>query len=440
MVWLVSLTLAAVCGVIAVEDLVAALLLPTSLLMVFLFGPPAWLALAPFVEAYMRYPYEGSIITFSRLAVPMIFAMSFCALVRRSALINIGLTEVWWGVFSAFILINLGINDVDLVAMKLVVDGFLLPLLLVVAVRNWRLSYDTIGKILVTIAILLPVIGALEFSSVDLWPFPGSELVRDGVIRPNGPYSSDNSYALICLLTGLALIFFRPFGVNLWMKFKKVAVVFAFTGAMLPQFRSVGLAAVGTTVLGYMFWKGFGLRQLLLTGVIIALATTLILAVGGRRMSDTTNFFNRVATYRVAVEIATANWLSGVGFGRYEAYFNEHYRQAPKPKPYTKQELAQMPQSTPHNNFLLVAAELGLVGLLLYLIVAIVPFVEAYRLYRYDGACAAALFTFWASYHLVGLTLSSGYYGDVNLFLMFLHGAFVRADKGDGESMEALQS
>lgn len=390
-----------------------------------------WLLVAPFAAAYIRYPYEQSIISFDRLAVPTLFLLAVYRVVKDGRSLRVGLVELFWGLFTFWGLADVLWRGSSLQALKVAVDAFLLPWLLLMAVRGLEVSRTGLLKVLIILSLVTLPIGLLELTGVDLWPFPGADLTRDGVVRPNSIYVSDNSYALISLFLALALIFWPAELDGKWRAARRGAVLCALLSAMLPQFRAVALAAIFCITFGYSVWRGWktGLAVGLL---IIVLVCSLLVLGGGSRIADPTNMFNRLATYSVALNTIIDHPLRGVGMGMYEEYFNANYTTSANRLPYTREQLASLPQSTPHNNLLSVAAETGLSGLLLYILAMLVPFLQGYWFWRADRrAIAAAIWSLWLGYQLVGMTLTSGYYSDANLFLLFLHGAFMRLADGD---------
>jgi O-antigen ligase len=134
-------------------------------------------------------------------------------------------------------------------------------------------------------------------------------------------------------------------------------------------------------------------------------------------------------TYKRALEVAKNNPL-GVGLGNYENYFNKHWEIKEQPN---KEKLGELAQSTPHSNFLSVLAELGVVGFLFYLIAHLVLFYTAFKIMvtsnRSAGVTVILLVIIYAG---VGLTLTSGYYYDLNLFFFCCLGMLLnRSVAGD---------
>lgn len=427
---------AAGCGMLAADSARAALLLPACLLLLLIAIEErrsllVWLLATPFAAAYLRYPYEQSVISFDRLAVPALFLLAVYRVVKDGRSLRLGLVELFWGLFALYGLVDVLWRGSSVQALKLAVDAFLLPCLLLVAVRGLEVPHQKLLKGLIVLAIATLPIGLLELTGVDFWPFPGADLTRDGVVRPNSVYVSDNSYALISLQMALALIFWPAKLDGRWQTARRVALLCAIVSAMLPQFRAVALAATVCITLGYWVWKGWkaaagvGLLAVVLVSILLLLGST-------SRVADPTNLFNRLSTYNVALKIIRDHPLRGVGLGMYEDYFKAHYTTPANRLPYTQEELASLPQSTPHNNLLSVAAETGLAGFLIYTLAVLAPFLQGYWFWQANRrALAAAIWSLWLGYQIVGMTLTSGYYSDANLFLLFLHGAFVRSADGD---------
>jgi hypothetical protein len=205
--------------------------------------------------------------------------------------------------------------------------------------------------------------------------------------------------------------------------------------ALVPQFRTVGFVMVLSLGMAYYFRNG--LRALVKPALVLVLLVLACLPVWlmlsrtdfyQRRIADPTNAYNRLATYRVALEITREGWPRGVGLGRYEERFQSKYAPKQRSTPIPTEELSRRPQSTPHNNLLSVVAELGAAGILFYVLANITILLMGLKQLKCEGrsrAAGAAIITLWTAYTLVGLTLTSGYYSDLNLTFFFLLGILI---------------
>lgn len=391
-----------------------------------------WLALSPLAACYLRYPYEQSVITFDRVTICLMAYLAIRRLMAdKTASLSLNLVSISWLIFGLYALGDCLVQgSPSLVSLKMAMDGFLLPVILLVIIENSPTlvpKSETIFKILLGLGYFLPIVGLYELATgQDLLAYPGGELFHDGTIRPNGPFLSDNSYALISLIIGLMLIYW-PRIANIRVVSPKIwrgAILSALLASLLPQFRAVALAMVGALLLGQLLL--YGKKALIKPLIVILLVVAASLPIGlslkdtkfyQGRIADSTNISSRFVTYQAAFEIIKDNWLKGVGIGGYEAYFIHRY--GIKELPEDKAELSQLAQTTPHNNFLAVLAELGIIGFILYLIAHATILYRAWRLYQ-QGAIVAAttIILLLLVYTGVGLTLTSGYYSDLNLIFL----------------------
>jgi O-antigen ligase len=144
----------------------------------------------------------------------------------------------------------------------------------------------------------------------------------------------------------------------------------------------------------------------------------------GKRLTNPRNVIGRLATWESAVGITLDNPVGGVGLANYQWAFDQRYF-------YSDTEAEALLDTTaadsPHSNLLWVAAEMGVVAFLLYVIANAYLFLIGWRALRraQSGgarAAAAAFIALFVAYWLPGLTLASGYYSDVNLYFFFLMG------------------
>lgn len=410
-------------------------------------------ALAPAAGYLLRYPEEQALLTFER-AMTFILALAVTArLARDQALsLRVGWLEACWLAFALYALADCVLRGLAPASLKIAVDAFLLPLIVFTIARQALEGAKTVKALfvaLIVIAYALLPIGLYELiTGHDLLQFPGSDLTRDGIIRPNGPYLSDNSYALISLIVALALYHWpRLMGEPLTLARRLVwmgAIASALAASATPQFRAVAIAAVASFALSRLLARGWRalIAPALLAMLLAAIALPFFLVVRDselyrQRLADPTNFYSRLVTYRIALTVARDNWARGVGLGRYESYFAPRY--APK-EATTKREMRRLqrgmgslPQSTPHNNYLSVLAELGLPGFTLYTVANLLILIAGWRLRKSSNererAAGTAVISLHCAYTLVGLTLTTGYYGDLNISHFFLIGLLLNSKR-----------
>lgn len=389
-----------------------------------------WLAFFPIADYLVRYPEQQAIITFARVVVMLLGFGVVARLIKNEKIrLNLGWFEISWALFAFYALADCVLQgNFSLSTLRTAVDSFIVPLILFVIVRYCLDLKKISNKIfigLVILAYLIFPVGVYELlTGVDLLVYPGGQLLFDGRIRPNGPFLSDHSYALISLILGLTLIYW-PKVANIIVppKYKKLwygAIISAFLAALIPQFRAVMLVMVVCLALGQYLISGWRtlIKPFAIILLLIIAATPAWLLLSNtsfyqQRIADPANFSSRVKTYKRALEVAQSNPM-GVGLGNYENYFNKRWTTEERPE---KAQLGEIAQSTPHSNFLSVLAELGIIGFLLYLIAHIALVYVAWKAIRYSGhTSGVAVILLVIAYTGVGFTLTSGYYYDLNLF------------------------
>src|ERR1044071_8048470 len=172
-----------------------------------------WFATAPLASFYVRFPLDKSIITYNRAIIALVVMM---LLVKPSSFeipklkFSVTKFEIAWALLSVLALASavLESNDVTYAA-KLAIDSFFLPLVMFNLARH---HFDARGR---TSALMLSAIvlslflfstGVYEFATgTNLFQYKGSELIREGERRVNGPFAADSSYAILSLFLALFL-------------------------------------------------------------------------------------------------------------------------------------------------------------------------------------------------------------------------------------------
>jgi O-antigen ligase len=141
------------------------------------------------------------------------------------------------------------------------------------------------------------------------------------------------------------------------------------------------------------------------------------------RLANPRNLVGRIATWNVALETALRNPLFGVGLNNYKPYFDANYDQEAD---WLARELQVKPADFPHSNYLWIGSELGLPALLAYLFAFGWLMAASWRglRRRSEHARAAAIcsLVLTTAYLVHGLTLTSGWYSDLNLYYFFMVG------------------
>jgi O-antigen ligase len=407
----------------------------------------AWFALSPVASFYIRVPTDQSIVTFNRamllLAVGMVVARR-----KPPDRFVISKFEAAWGALCLVALASALTKSSDLnAALRIAVDSFCLPL---VAFHLARYHFDLAGrggaflKSTMLLALFLLATGVYELATAtDAFQFKGSELIREGERRVNGPFPADISFALISVLFALLLLALpRLFNISMDRTARLVywlSIAAAAAASVLPKFRSVALALLaGGIIFGMSVARkrkvglgaAVGSRAALKLGALVVVlllcAAALVPSIFVSRLTDPRTAYGRLVTWKAAIEITIDHPFFGVGLGNYGDYFRSKYTWENDAVDEVSARDAQAADS-PHSNWLWIAAEFGLFGFAMYAIANIVLLTSAWRALKSaitprQKETAGCLLGVLVAYLIPGFTLASGYYSDLNLYFFFIAG------------------
>src|ERR1041384_1030196 len=199
-----------------------------------------WFATTPLLSYYLRFPIDRSILTYDRV----IFISIVVALLLRRR-------EKAW----SFLWLMAGASAVTRAdnvpyATRLAVDTFLLPLVAFHVARNYfDLPHPGRSFLLASIpvALFLFISGAIELATGDnLFAINAAQIIREGERRVNGPFATDSSFAVICLMLFTFLLaaprMFRVCLDRVARLIYSISLIAAALGALLPLFRMVAIA------------------------------------------------------------------------------------------------------------------------------------------------------------------------------------------------------
>lgn len=395
-----------------------------------------WIAIFPLGYYFLSFPRDQATITFDRVIIALLAVGS--ALCPRNLRVTIpdDLRRcVWaWFLFLAVCLLSLVGARLALSPLRLWFDSFVLPAVLgwyVIACFPVKRYLRFIHFLVCTISIYSAGIGIAEiFLGEDLLKLPGAGTYFAGfreisILRVNGPFQSNNSFGLIGLLSFCLLAFmWQAIGKNLprWQKaLHGLGLAAALLQAMMPMFRSIFLTIAVFLVLDLFRarrWRAKALRL----AVLAALASGLFLLMSSvpdlfeERVSDPGNIYARMAQQIQNVAVFRAHPVMGVGLGN----FNEEVTHKPTLAGSYQSEAAL---DYPHSNLGAVLGETGLVGGLPYVLSQFL-LLHAFWKFRNSGSQIGkeawwAFLSIFLSYWISGLTLTSGYYSDLNLWFTF---------------------
>lgn len=383
-----------------------------------------WFVASPIASYYLRLPEDRAILTFDRAIFCLLAAAAFSRFGP-----SLTRFERAWAVVAAIAIASAATKSNNfLYAMRIAVDSFALPLVAFHLARN-HFDLDRPAKPFLAaaaaLALFLFVVGAYELATgSDLFHYKGSELTREGQVRPNGPFATDSSYAIICLVLFVLLraagdLFEVRAGDRGARIAHGVGLLAAGAAALLPGFRAVALA-IAACLIVYEWAGAASLRRALLriwpAALFVVAAALPLVSIMAERIFSPSNFYGRLAAWEAAARMAVDHPIFGVGLGNYFDYYDRLYSR----QTYAiEQALSTKVAEGPHSNLLWIASELGLLGLIPYLIANFLLLFEGWRGLGRRRAPRAALFV---AYWVPGLTLASGFYSDLNLYFFFAMG------------------
>jgi hypothetical protein len=384
-----------------------------------------WFVASPVASYYARLPADRSIVTFDRAVFCLLAAAALFG--RRASDFRLARFEKAWALVAAVAFASAATRANNLTyALRIAFDSFALPVVAFHLARNYfdsnRMAKPLFG-VAIAIALLLFFAGASELATgVDLFPYKGSELIREGQVRPNGPFVADSSYAIISLLLFVTI---RATGDLLNVQAGDRGARIAYTcglmaagaAALLAAFRAVALALLLCLII-YEWVKaaGRGRARIWPAALVFGAVLTALVGIAAERAISPSNLYSRLAAWEAAARMAADHPLFGVGLGNYFDYYDSWYSR----QTYAiERALSTKVAEGPHSNLLWIASELGLVGLIPYVAANCFLLFEGWRELYQKRAPRAALF---AAYWVPGLALASGFYSDLNLYFFFLMG------------------
>ncbi|MGA9769964.1 MAG: O-antigen ligase family protein [Blastocatellia bacterium] len=406
-----------------------------------------WFATEPLASFYVRFPLDKSIITYNRAIIALVLLMLLLkSLTKNSARFPVTKFEIAGALVSVLALASAVIQSNDVTyAAKLAIDAFLLPLIIFNLARHRFDARGRAGALMlsaIALSLFLFSTGAYEFvTGTNLFQYKGSELIREGERRVNGPFTADSSYAIICLF----LAFFLQAAPQLLRvksdKTTRLLYSCAFTAAVVASLLSLFRATAIALVTGFIIVKIAGRKNeraprprfsaspikvwgiAVVTAIIISAMSLGYFSFGGR-LTNPRNAFGRLATWETAAGITMDNPLSGVGLANYRDYFHARYAWEDES---VERVMSTRAADSPHSNLFWIAAELGVFAFALYIAANIYLFSMGWRALRkaadlQEKAAAACYLALFVAYWIHGLTLASGYYSDTNLYFFFMLG------------------
>jgi O-antigen ligase len=379
-----------------------------------------WAAFFPLGYHFVAFPREQSIITLDRLVVLAAFLGFILAKPGSRLRVPKSLRRVGFCLF-AFTLVaaaSLGKSPTLLNAARVLLDSFLMPLLLawcVIAlfdVRSHLLHLHT--AVCISSMISASVAAADMITGRNLLPAVGSVTFHAGdLVRPSGPFYTNDILALIGTVSFFFLLFLRStMGRQLTpgRRLLHFAGLTAALGmALMPMFRSAAVTLLLALVIDTFWERGTSRRAWRIAliaafaGLILAIAVFLPDVYQDRSSSH--NIDGRIAEWEQTYRVFVGHPWLGVGFLNFHDFVIGDYN-------YIATYGAVPAPDWAHNNLGQVLTETGLLGFVPYFLTQILLLAAMWQLRRMSPSGSLArkyCLYFFLTYWITGLTESSGY-------------------------------
>lgn len=396
----------------------------------------AWVLVFPLGYYYASFPKVEPLFTLDRF---FIFALLVAAVLSsKDGVIpvprDLRKAAVYWFVFVTFAALTIPGVKLPLPAARVLLEAFIFPPILAWFVLRYFDVVKNLRLMHVFTCVMATYVAGVGMAEVvlqrDLMALPSSSVVLAGgdpteqfLVRPNGPFTNTSSLALIGLVSFFFIVFLKkalPENLPLWERIlHRIGITAALTAAMLPLFRSV-LASLIVILLVDAYYQR-GTRRLLRIAAVfsllsVALALYLALPVVFEERSGSANLYGRIAEQKQVLLMVMDHPLIGVGF--------TNFLDAAQHGRYVTSYKGVVSVDTQHNNLSAVLSETGLIGFVPFVISQIL-FVACFWRLRHKKSGRSELV--WRSFLFIfmvywvnGMSLSSGYSADLNLWYMFV--------------------
>ena len=390
-----------------------------------------WVLIFPLGYYFLSFPVEKSIITLDRmLPIAVLVAVGFSSR-RRLELLPRALRPcaIAWISFLVVAAASLMYASDIRAPGRLFVDGFCLPAILgwlVIGYFRVEENAATLHILTSLMALYVACIGAAEMVlKEDLLPLPGGAIFFAGNLpRPNGPFWSNDSFALIGLTTFFLLLFLRNLlGVtcSFWQRVVHyVGLTASLAMALMPMFRSVVISLMVILLVATLSERRPSRRlagfALLLTSVLAVSLVSVLAPETYEDRSKPENVYVRFAQQMQTWHVFSSHPIRGVGLGGFKDAVNGDTR-------YLAFYDNLRSVDTPHNTLGGILAETGILGFIPYVAAQVSLFLVFWRLRKRPDRNAQLAWTYFLyiflGYWINGMTEQIGYEGDVNLWYIF---------------------
>jgi O-antigen ligase len=394
-----------------------------------------WAGVFPLGYYFASFPREHPIVTLDRLVVAVAFLGLFLAKPDTATRVPGSLRQSGfaWLAFAAVAGLTLRESISPLNGMRSLLDSAVLPVLLgwcVIARLDIRRCLPRMHTAVCISSMICAAIAAAEIiTAQDLLPTGTAAASYEGLIRPNGPFESNDNLALIGAVSLFFLLFLRSV-LEPHLSAARRALHFAGLAsaigmALMPLFRSVAITLVVALIID-TFWEHGASRRAwrvaLIAGSVgfVCMIAVLAPAVFEDR-SSSGNVFGRVAEVQQSLRVFAEHPVLGVGFLNFHNYVVGEPRLVA-----TYNGVASL--DWPHDNLAQVLTETGILGFIPYVLSQFFLLGSMWKLRRlnYSGVLAwKYLLYLFLTYWITGLSESAGY-GSLNLWFMFVVGVIYK--------------
>ncbi len=397
-----------------------------------------WIMTFPLGYYLLSYPRDKPLMTLDRALIGVLLLAACMVGSQKTSAIPLIMrrTAAFWAAFLFFAAITIPRVKNPLNSSRLLVEGFLFPALLAWYVLRYfdvRRYLRALHAATCVMAIYVGTIGVAEVMlQRDLLSPPeksGIMLAGDYdkqasqiLVRPNGPFSSTNSFAMVGMVSFFFLLFLKqamsedmPAWQGLLHRF---GIAAAMATALMPLFRSMMTSLVVILLIDAYYSRGK--RRAIRIGavgafLIVGLLASIALPEVFEERSRTDNLYGRIAQQGQTIAVFLDNPFNGVGL-------NNYYEAVQASSKYSiyYQDIESV--DSPHNNFGAVLAETGITGFLPFLISQLLLFAAFFKVHGAKTADAALVWKMslyiLLGYWINGLSLTTAYFWDLNLWYM----------------------
>ena len=396
---------------------------------------PIWVAVYPYCYYLLSYPAERSIFTLDRAFILLVLIEIVLASRQPLAPLtrDVQISACLWGAFLVVCVISLwGHNPAEILpSYRFLVDGIFMPAVLgLYAMRYFPLLKDVyrLHFCACLLGLGLFITGLIELlTEIDLFPLNGSEpmYTETHLRRADGPFEQQVILSVVGILAFFLILYMRQLlGKEISrgrLVLHRTAALAAFGAALIPLNRGLIFALIPVAVIECFARQRLISRRLWIAFFSITLLSVIATRVMDPRLyhdrvSDPSNFYQRLAQHQETFHVVREHPILGVGFGLYHDV-------AIRNPQYMAQWNGIESMNVPHNVLMTVLSEEGVVGLVLYVLAQAFLIRAMWKIRKaYTPGWLAFVYCVLV-YVIIGLDYATFAFSDINLLYMFTLGA-----------------